>query len=84
MKPHMLDKLKRAGIRWLALGIESGSKHVRDGALKALKSNDIIDIVRQIQMAGINVIGNFIFPGLPDDDRDSMMETLQLARELNC
>jgi radical SAM superfamily enzyme YgiQ (UPF0313 family) len=83
VKPHMLDKLRRAGIRWLALGIESGSKHVRDGALKALKSNDIIDTVRQIQMAGINVIGNFIF-GLPDDSRESMMETLELARELNC
>jgi radical SAM superfamily enzyme YgiQ (UPF0313 family) len=83
VKPHMLDKLRRAGIRWLALGIESGSKHVRDGALKALKSNDIVDTVRQIQVAGIHVIGNFIF-GLPDDDHDSMMETLELARELNC
>jgi anaerobic magnesium-protoporphyrin IX monomethyl ester cyclase len=83
VKPHMLDKLRRAGIRWLALGIESGSKHVRDGALKALRSNDIVDIVRQIQMAGIHVIGNFIF-GLPDDDHDSMAETLELAQELNC
>jgi anaerobic magnesium-protoporphyrin IX monomethyl ester cyclase len=83
VKPRMLDRLRRAGIRWLALGIESGSKHVRDGALKALKSNDIIDTVRQIQVAGIHVIGNFIF-GLPDDDYDSMSETLELARELNC
>jgi anaerobic magnesium-protoporphyrin IX monomethyl ester cyclase len=83
VKPHMLDKLRRAGFRWLALGIESGSKHVRDGALKALRSNDIVDIVRQIQVAGIHVIGNFIF-GLPDDDHDSMAETLELARDLNC
>ncbi|HEY1736969.1 MAG TPA: radical SAM protein, partial [Methylovirgula sp.] len=51
VKPRMLDKLRRAGIRWLALGIESGSAHVRDGALKALKSNDIVDVVRQIQVA---------------------------------
>ncbi len=83
VKQRMLDKLRRAGIRWLALGIESGSKHVRDGALKALKSNDIVDTVRQIQVAGIHVIGNFIF-GLPDDDHASMMETLELAKELNC
>jgi len=83
VKPHMLDKLRRAGFRWLALGIESGSKHVRDGALKALKSNDIVDTVRQIQLAGIHVIGNFIF-GLPDDDFVSMKETLELAKELNC
>jgi radical SAM superfamily enzyme YgiQ (UPF0313 family) len=81
--PHMLDKLRRAGFRWLALGIESGSKHVRDGAQKSLKQDDIVEIVRMIQRADIHVIGNFIF-GLPDDDLETMQETLALARELNC
>jgi radical SAM superfamily enzyme YgiQ (UPF0313 family) len=83
VKPHMLEKLKRAGIQWLALGIESGSKHVRDGAEKALKNEDMIGIVRQIQAAGIKVIGNYIF-GLPDDTAETMRETLDLAKELNC
>ncbi len=83
VKPHMLEKLRKAGFRWLALGIESGSKHVRDGAQKALRHEDIISIVRQIQAAGISVIGNFIF-GLPDDDVATMRETLELAQELNC
>ncbi len=83
VKPAMLTMLRRAGIRWLALGIESGSKHVRDGAKKALRSEDIVGIVRAIQEAGINVIGNYIF-GLPDDDLESMRETLDLAKELNC
>ncbi|WP_448207974.1 B12-binding domain-containing radical SAM protein [Azospirillum sp. sgz302134] len=83
VKPHMLDLLRRAGFRWLALGIESGSKHVRDGAKKALRNEDIVGIVRTIQEAGINVIGNYIF-GLPDDDADSMRATLDLAKELNC
>lgn len=83
VKPAMLSMLRRAGVRWLALGIESGSKHVRDGAKKALRSEDIVGIVRAIQEADINVIGNYIF-GLPDDDLDSMRETLDLAKELNC
>jgi radical SAM superfamily enzyme YgiQ (UPF0313 family) len=83
VKPQMLEMLRKAGIQWLALGIESGSKHVRDGAQKSLKTNDIIGIVREIQKAGINVIGNYIF-GLPDDDNQSMRETLELAKELNC
>jgi len=83
VRPEMLDKLRRAGIRWLALGIESGSKLVRDGARKSLKQDDIVAIVREIQTAGIAVIGNYIF-GLPDDDETSMAETLALARELNC
>ena len=83
VKPEMLNKLRRAGIRWLALGIESGSEHVRDGAQKSFDNSEIIAIVRQIQAAGIYVIGNFIF-GLPDDDLASMQATLELAMELNC
>lgn len=83
VRPHMLEKLRGAGIRWLALGIESGSAHVRDGAEKSFTQNEIVDIVRQIQEAGISVIGNFIF-GLPDDDLATMRQTLELAMELNC
>jgi len=83
VKPHTLDKLRRAGFRWLALGIESGSKYVRDGAQKRLKNDDIVGVVRAIQAADINVIGNFIF-GLPDDTVESMQETLDLAMTLNC
>jgi radical SAM superfamily enzyme YgiQ (UPF0313 family) len=75
-----LDLLRAAGIRWLALGIESGSKHVRDGARKALRTEDIVGTVRRIQSHGINVIGNFMF-GLRDDAADSMQATLDLAIE---
>ncbi len=81
--PEHLALLRSAGIRWLALGIESGSAHVRDGAEKSFEHADIVHIVREIQKAGINVIGNYIF-GLPDDDLESMRETLALAKELNC
>jgi radical SAM superfamily enzyme YgiQ (UPF0313 family) len=83
VRPERLGLLRRAGIRWLALGIESGSAHVREGADKAFDEGDISAIVQAIQRAGINVIGNFIF-GLPDDDLASMRQTLALAQSLNC
>lgn len=84
IKDEFLEKLKAAGVRWLALGIESGSKHVRDGVEKGrFGSIDIIATVRKIQEAGIYVIGNYIF-GLPDDTYESMQETLDLAIEANC
>lgn len=82
VKPDNLSFLRQAGIKWLALGIESGSKYVRDGSNKRLKNDDIVTVVRTIQDAGINVIGNYIF-GLPDDDLISMQQTLDLALSLN-
>lgn len=83
VKPERLALLRKAGIRWLALGIESGSAHVRDGANKKFRNDDIIGVVRAIQRAGINVIGNFIV-GLPDDTHETMEQTYQLAAETNC
>lgn len=78
VKPDRLDLLRRAGFKWLALGIESGSKYVRDGSNKRLRNDDVVDVVRTIQRADIAVVGNFIF-GLPDDTNETMQETLDLA-----
>jgi anaerobic magnesium-protoporphyrin IX monomethyl ester cyclase len=83
IEPADLGLMRAAGIRWLALGIESASAHVRDGAAKRIDSRDIVESVAEIRRAGIHVIANFIF-GLPDDDLASMQETLRLAQELNC
>lgn len=84
VKPEFLDALKKAGVNWLALGIESGSKFVRDGVSKGrFDGHDIKGIVRQIKEAGIHVIGNYIF-GLPDDTYETMNETLELSLDLNC
>jgi len=84
VKDEFLEKLRAAGFRWLALGIESASKHVRDGVEKGrFGSEEILKTVRKVQAAGINVIGNYIF-GLPDDTHESMQQTLALALEANC
>lgn len=83
IEPSVLKRMKQAGINWLALGIESANPNVRDGARKMLKVKDIKERVQTIQDAGIKVIGNYIF-GLPDDTLESMQETLDMAKELNC
>jgi len=83
VNPDNLRKMKKAGINWLALGIESSNPKVRDGARKKMKTKDIKYVVKTIQENGIRVIGNFIF-GLPDDNMHTMEETLQLAVDLNC
>lgn len=82
VKEKFLAKLKQAGFNWLALGIESGSKHVRDGVEKGRFGDTDIELtVKKIQGAGIHVLGNYIF-GLPDDTYESMNETLTMAKNL--
>jgi radical SAM superfamily enzyme YgiQ (UPF0313 family) len=80
---NTLEKLKRAGFNWLAFGIESASERVRKDVDKGFKQELIFQTVDRVRAAGINVIANFIF-GLPEDDLDSMQETLDMALELNC
>ena len=84
VKPRYLKTLKEAGVNWLALGIESGNTKVRKDVIKGkFQEVDIRDLVEEIKDAGINVIGNYIF-GLPEDNLETMRETLELAKELNC
>jgi radical SAM superfamily enzyme YgiQ (UPF0313 family) len=75
--------MRKAGITWLALGIETANPEVRDSAQKNMRVKDIAKVVGEIQGAGISVIGNYIF-GLPEDTLETMNETLRLAEELNC
>ncbi len=82
VKEGMLDTLREAGFRWLALGIEAGSERVRAGVDKRFNQQQVFEVVDQVRAAGINVIGNYIF-GLPEDDAETMTATLDLAVELN-
>lgn len=82
VKPGIVKKLKAAGFAWLCLGIESGNAGVRSGVSKGYKS-DVERVVREIQDAGVSILGNYMF-GLPDDDLETMAQTLKLAQDLNC
>lgn len=80
---EMLKKMKKSGFNWLALGIESSSEHVRDGVVKGRFDNyDIEGIVKKVRDYGFYVGANYIF-GLPDDDIDSMNQTLDLSMRIN-
>jgi radical SAM superfamily enzyme YgiQ (UPF0313 family) len=84
VKESYLDTLKKAGVNWLALGIESGNTVVRKDVVKGRFTEvNIRDLVRKIQDYDINVIGNYIF-GLPEDTVETMQDTLDLSIELNC
>jgi len=79
----LLAHMRKAGIRWLGIGIESSSKHVRDGVEKGkFTDEDIVKAVERVRGHGIAVAANYIF-GLGDDTTQTMQQTLDLAVELN-
>ena len=82
-KPQYLDKLKKAGVNWLGLGIENPSSIIRKEVHKdAFKNVKIIDIINSIRDAGINVAANYIF-GLPEETNESLRFTYQFAEDTN-
>ncbi len=83
IREDQLALFKSAGVNWLCLGIEAGNQNVRLGIEKGrFKEVNIREVVKLIQSYDINVLGNYIF-GLPEDNIDTMEQTLQLAMELN-
>jgi radical SAM superfamily enzyme YgiQ (UPF0313 family) len=81
-RPDLLKLVREAGIKWLALGIESGDKTVRLEVSKGrFEDVDIQKVINQVHEADIEVMANYIF-GLPGDTKESMQRTLDLSKEL--
>ena len=83
VRERYLELFRSAGIEWLAVGIEAGNRSVRREVSKGtFEIEDIGSVVRLIQSSGINVAANYIF-GFPEDNFETMQQTLDLAIELN-
>ena len=81
-RPELLSLVREAGIKWLALGIESADKTVRLEVSKGkFEDVDISQVIQQVHEADIEVMANYIF-GLPGDTKESMQKTLDFSKEL--
>lgn len=77
-----LELVRKAGIRWLCLGIESAEKTVRLEATKGhFEDIDIANLIKMVHDSDIEVIANYMF-GLPKENYESMKKTLDLSIEL--
>lgn len=83
IKDALLEKMRKAGITWLALGIESASERVRDDVDKSFTQEQLQKVFDRLHATDISIIGNFIF-GLPEDDLETMEATLKMSIELDC
>ncbi len=80
-KPQYLETLKKAGVNWLALGIENPNQTMRREFVKGgFEEVKVVDLIQDIRNAGINIISNYIY-GLPPDTKESMRATLDFAKE---
>jgi len=83
VRTKYLELFKHAGINWLALGVEAGNQEVRREVSKgSFKDVNIREIAHEIREADLNIISNYIY-GFPEDDRETLQQTLDLALELN-
>jgi radical SAM superfamily enzyme YgiQ (UPF0313 family) len=83
IREDQLELFKKAGVNWLCLGIEAGNQNVRLDIEKGrFRELNIREVVKLIKSFDINILGNYIF-GLPEDNIETMEETLQLAMGLN-
>jgi len=82
-RKNILKLVRKAGIKWLCLGIESGDKKVRLEVAKGkFEDVDVENVIKQVHDADIEVMANYIY-GLPGDTEETIEKTYQLSKKLN-
>ncbi len=76
-----LGAMKRAGVRGLCVGFESGSQTILDAMGKALTLEKMEAFAAAAQRAGVKVHGCFIV-GFPQETSVTLQQTLQFAMRL--
>lgn len=81
-RSEILSLVRKAGIRWLCLGIESGEKSIRLEVSKGkFQDVQIDEIVRHVHDNDIEIMANYIY-GLPGDNKDTIKKTYELSERL--
>lgn len=82
MDDERAEWLKRAGCWVVAFGVESGSQLLLDKMKKATRVEQAIKAVEICKRHGLRTHAFFVI-GLPWETRETLKETLNLARKLN-
>jgi radical SAM superfamily enzyme YgiQ (UPF0313 family) len=74
--------MKAAGCHTVSLGIESGSDEILQKYSKKIKTAEIKSTILMLNAYKISVLGYFII-GLPGENKDSIRQTIDLAKQLD-
>jgi len=77
----MLDRLAAAGMREVALGIESGSDRVLAAMDKRITADMTLSVAERLMARGVSVKGYFIL-GYPGEEREDLAATMAHVRRL--
>ncbi len=77
----ILASCRRAGLRRVMIGLESGSQRMLDWMQKDIKLDQVFTAADKCRRLGIAVLFNLIV-GFPDEPPESIDETLAVARRL--
>jgi hopanoid biosynthesis associated radical SAM protein HpnJ len=77
-----LKAMKDGGLRVLLVGFESGNQQILHNIKKGLRVEVARQFAKDCKALGIKVHGTFIL-GLPGETRDTMLETLNFAKEVD-
>ncbi|HEY9671521.1 MAG TPA: hopanoid biosynthesis associated radical SAM protein HpnJ [Waterburya sp.] len=78
-----LQAMRAAGCRLFIVGFESGNPQILKNIKKGASVEQAREFMKNCKKAGIVVHGDFII-GLPGETRETIQETLQFAKELDC
>lgn len=78
-----LQAMKAAGCRLFIVGFESGNPQILKNIKKGATVEQAREFVKNCKKAGIVIHGDFIL-GLPGETKETIAETLNFAKELDC
>lgn len=78
----LVSAMKKAGLRRIMYGFETGSEEVLNSINKKTKLNDAIRAVNLTKSLGIEIIGFFML-GAPEENVNSITKTISFAKSLN-
>jgi len=79
---ELIVLLKRAGCYQVAFGVESGSDRILESVSKGLARDKVRRAVALCGKHGVETFGFFMI-GLPEDTRETVLETIRFAVELD-
>ncbi len=83
MTREVLHAMRRANCRYIFYGIEFGNQRILDVSGKGTTLAQIYKSIEMTKEAGIAIEGNFMI-GYPTETKETIEETIELARNLEC